>query len=504
MKKIFIIITISILSLILIIAAGSCSKEKSENRITGVPSEKIRITGADANTITKTTLNGLVTSWIQTTDKVGIYAPSARTLSSGGVAIANVEFTAASSGGSSAFNGTMYWGAANYSHIFYAYYPYAAGSFWSTDVPVSLAAAQTQSSANSTAHIGTHDFLVATPLTVTSPDNTNAIANEVNLKYNHLFTVLEFQIAGAGQLKAVKLQANSTLAFSGGTINITQATPAADAAYTFASQTGTSKEAVVTLTSPATLTATNTDTKVYMVINPGTPTGNCLVGVSVDGTTWTYINKLAPAGGFKRGIKYVVTVNAGEATLENVVVGLAGKIWMDRNLGATQVATSGSDILSFGDLYQWGRRTDGHQLRTSTVISVLATSDTPEHGDFITNSSAPYDWLGTQNLNLWQGASGANNPCPSGFRLPTQTELNDERLLWSSSNTAGAFASPLKLPAAGSRSYSAGALSTGYGNYWTSTIEVTSAYRLSFGTTGFANMGSRYNASGFSVRCIKD
>src|SRR5690554_918324 len=31
-----------------------------------------------------------------------------------------------------------------------------------------------------------------------------------------------------------------------------------------------------------------------------------------------------------------------------------GEIWMDRNLGASQVATSSTDEAAYGDLYQWG------------------------------------------------------------------------------------------------------------------------------------------------------
>ncbi|HBY01552.1 MAG TPA: hypothetical protein DEG92_03275, partial [Rikenellaceae bacterium] len=119
MKKIFINKTTSILSLILILSFGSCSKEISDKGVTGVSSEKIRITGADANTTTKTTLNGLVTSWIQTTDKVGIYSTQARTATAGGgSSVVNAEFTAASSGVNSNFTGTMYWGAASTSHTF--------------------------------------------------------------------------------------------------------------------------------------------------------------------------------------------------------------------------------------------------------------------------------------------------------------------------------------------------------------------------------------------------
>jgi hypothetical protein len=50
---------------------------------------------------------------------------------------------------------------------------------------------------------------------------------------------------------------------------------------------------------------------------------------------------------------------------------------MDRNLGASQVATSRSDTSSFGDLYQWGRRSDGHQCRNSSISSNLITQDIP-------------------------------------------------------------------------------------------------------------------------------
>jgi hypothetical protein len=124
---------------------------------------------------------------------------------------------------------------------------------------------------------------------------------------------------------------------------------------------------------------------------------------------------------------------------------------MDRNLGASRAATSSTDAEAYGDLYQWGRAADGHQKRTSGTTSTLSNSDTPGHGNFILAPNSPYDWRSPQNNNLWQGVNGTNNPCPAGYRLPTEAELNAERLSWSSNNAAGAFASPLKLPVAGYR-----------------------------------------------------
>jgi uncharacterized protein (TIGR02145 family) len=134
----------------------------------------------------------------------------------------------------------------------------------------------------------------------------------------------------------------------------------------------------------------------------------------------------------------------------------------------------------------------------------LATSNTPGHSDFITNNASPYDWRNPQNDNLWQGVSGTNNPCPSGYRLPTEAEWEAEKGSWSSQNAAGAFASPLKLPVAGFRYNSDGSLGNvgSLGNYWSSSIAGTYSRRLYF--SSLAGMSSNIRAYGFSVRCIKD
>jgi uncharacterized protein (TIGR02145 family) len=193
------------------------------------------------------------------------------------------------------------------------------------------------------------------------------------------------------------------------------------------------------------------------------------------------------------------------ASTFSTVISPAGKVWMDRNLGASRVATSSTDAESYGDLYQWGRGTDGHEKRTSATTSFLSSSDTPGHGNFITINSGSYDWRSTQNNNLWQGVNGINNPCPEGFRLPTKAEWESELMNWSSNNLAGAFASPLKLPVAGYRIYSSGPLSSvgSLGGYWSATVNGTYSLCLSFGS-GIAYTYSDSRAYGFSVRCIKD
>jgi hypothetical protein len=209
------------------------------------------------------------------------------------------------------------------------------------------------------------------------------------------------------------------------------------------------------------------------------------------------------------------------------VTSLTGRIWMDRNLGAEQVATSSTDALAFGDLYQWGRRADGHQCRNSSEQTTRSTSDTPSHGNFITvtrSTSFPTnDWRNPQNDALWQGVNGTNNPCPAGFRLPTDTEVRAERLTWSSQSHTGAFNSILKLPLAGYRDINGDILATAqgseYGFIWTSSDSGNSPtagdsyiqYKsdaLAYNNTGdnpasaFENPYDR--ARGYSVRCIKN
>ena len=180
------------------------------------------------------------------------------------------------------------------------------------------------------------------------------------------------------------------------------------------------------------------------------------------------------------------------------------KVWMDRNLGASQVATVHNDADAYGDLYQWGRGIDGHEQRTSSTTTTLSDSDTPGHGDFITTSSSPYNWRSPQNDNLWQGVDGTNNPCPSGFRLPTTTEWGEELTALSITNRDTAFASPLKLVSSGYRYYGGSFHSAGNeGFYWSSSVIGISARYLYF-NSGSANTYDGYRAYGLSVRCLED
>ena len=197
------------------------------------------------------------------------------------------------------------------------------------------------------------------------------------------------------------------------------------------------------------------------------------------------------------------------ATIVVEVKSKTGRIWMDRNLGATRVATSTKDVESYGDLYQWGRKSDGHQSRTSGIIYTLSNIDQPATTNFIIpTDDSPQDWRRPRNDNLWQGVNGINNPCPSGYRIPTETEWWEERNSWSTPNSAGAFDSPLKLTFGGSR-YTIFWGVDASGHYWSSTVSKleNSAF---FGSRSLrihpegAYIDIDQRAAGLSCRCIKD
>ncbi len=201
------------------------------------------------------------------------------------------------------------------------------------------------------------------------------------------------------------------------------------------------------------------------------------------------------------------------------------RCWLDRNLGASQVASALNHSESYGDLFQWGRLDDGHQDRKSkNIMMAFSNSDNPGHSNFIGVMDG--DWRSPKNNNLWQGVSGINNPCLSGWRLPTSDEWDIERLSWSSNNAEGAFGSPLKLTAAGVRYTGDQPLinASFNGSYWSSTIgshsifalnlhfrdysvlpsELIEANKLQAFIIDNASIVDAYRADGASVRCLKD
>jgi hypothetical protein len=195
---------------------------------------------------------------------------------------------------------------------------------------------------------------------------------------------------------------------------------------------------------------------------------------------------------------------SGPTAVIDVLNPTTGKTWMDRNLGATQKATSSSDAAAYGDLYQWGRGNDGHQCRNSVTTSTLSSSDQPGHGNFILAPTSQKNWRSPQNVNLWQGINGVNNPCPTGYRIPTEIEFDLDKASWSQSGSFWGLG-PLKFTLGGRRNGINGAfeLVNSQGVYWTSNYSGTLSRNFTF-PIGSVSSYDRERANGYSIRCIKN
>jgi len=356
---------------------------------------------------TKTTLSGVETHWkgvdsyAGNPDKIGIFSPQARTTEGGSNAVKNAEFTAQTSAKSSNFTGTMFWGADG-NHDFYAYYPRNPGfSGERTEVPISLASAQSQSAAGNTDHIGALDYMVATPLSV-------ARGGAVSLTFNHVFAMIEFQITGSGSLSAVRLTGTNALACTG-TIDLTQTPGVDDIAYTIA-QTSTSQTVTVTLGSAASL-STTTAVSVFMMILPGTQSGDITIELEIGGS-WKSMTKTPPAGGFVRGKKYNIAVlhDSRDGNLYSYKT-IGTQVWMTKNL-AYLPAVSPPNVWSNTEPYYYVYGYSG------TVVSeAKATTNYSTYGVL-------YNWIVAMNgaASSSSSPSGVQGVCPDGWHLPSEAE----------------------------------------------------------------------------------
>ncbi|VVH66858.1 hypothetical protein BSPLISOX_3156, partial [uncultured Gammaproteobacteria bacterium] len=214
-----------------------------------------------------------------------------------------------------------------------------------------------------------------------------------------------------------------------------------------------------------------------------------------------------------RCIQTQATISFKSQFYKEITSRYTGRVWLDRNLGAKQVATSGHDTDSYGSLYQWGRGKDGHEDRKNTSISSkLASSITPASSEFVKSTNKPFDWVkvdddGSNRAHAWKDG-GANDICPVGFNVPTNLELKNEINKAGISNRSEAFSSFLKIPTAGYRNReTGGVISTGPAVFlWTRDpfvdkgVQQAKYLSIDSSGVGFNNLDRAY---GFSIRCIK-
>ena len=209
--------------------------------------------------------------------------------------------------------------------------------------------------------------------------------------------------------------------------------------------------------------------------------------------------------------------------------------FMSHNLGADTSLDPHTPVVGLQGAYiQWGKRgpnTTGDSTldwqtaanNGSNGFAAAPTSSNSNSGS-ITGWSGPAatndSWNVTENTPV---KVTANDPCPAGYRVPSQTEWaavnshNTDFRTGTFNNSATNYGVALHygpdtitklltLPAAGYRTSTTGALNSRgtTGRYWSSTESSSNAYSLYFSSSNVIPASSNPRSRGFSVRCIAE
>ena len=215
------------------------------------------------------------------------------------------------------------------------------------------------------------------------------------------------------------------------------------------------------------------------------------------------------------------------------VAKVSATLWKEflcHNLGADMSLDPHTPVVGLqGGYVQWGRRgpntTGDSRVDWQTAANTTEFAAAPTAGNANAGTISGWNTTAAAN-NAWLTAGGAKtaaDPCPSGFRVPTQAQwagvvANNTAIYtgaWTNSNTyygssvsfgPNSTAKLLTLPAAGIRFNSDGSLGSrgSLGYYWSSTEISTNAYCLLFNSGSVTATLSTSRAYGFSVRCIAE
>lgn len=200
-----------------------------------------------------------------------------------------------------------------------------------------------------------------------------------------------------------------------------------------------------------------------------------------------------------------------------------GVVWAPVNCGY-KAPTADSKGFPYGKLYQWGRKYGQDyetELTTENIIDPLLSVFM---GSMADKSNVFYlSWTNYTNTRLWNLGTDSDpvkteyDPCPQGWRVPTNSELGDlidnytsrstnngQSGRWFSGSRAYQDSCPsVFLPFAGYLNDSGSAKNrTHYGYYWSS--QRNKMLYMSFSDAQGVELSSNTYACGCAVRCVRD
>jgi uncharacterized protein (TIGR02145 family) len=203
-------------------------------------------------------------------------------------------------------------------------------------------------------------------------------------------------------------------------------------------------------------------------------------------------------------------------------------------------ATAGNYKDIKGWMFQWGRPADGHQLRSSSRLTnnhpSMSTYNPAYFNNFYINAvDWISNWTSAAARKRWGDGSigvsstydqpkGAFDPCPPGWKVPSQkqwasifrpdaskTEAPGSATAntWVWTGNGYKVGDALYLPAAGYRNNgNAGIYNVGsYGSYWSSnylSLSSSLSYHLSFDSGSINAVNANDRSYGYSVRCVAE
>ena len=361
-----------------------------------------------------------------------------------------------------------------------------------------------------------------TTITVTTADGEHTATCTV--------TVLPIAVTG------VTLNRNTTTMFVGGTENLVATVSPANA-HNQNVTWSSSNPSVATVDTNGQVTAVSLGTATITVTTEdGARTATCVVTVMpIFVTNVTLRNSATILVGENRTLD--ATILPANATNQNVT-------WVSSNPSVASVdATGRVSAISIGTATITVITEDGNRTASTMVYTVTSTFD---HGVVIDNirwarrnvnapgtfADNPEDvgmfyqwnrrqgWASTGIVIGWNSSiptgttwEEANDPCPQGWRVPTEAELTSLRTVstWVNNYDGtsvngrifGTASNQVFLPAGGERISGNSGGGTSFGYYWSNTqsTQTTDAMHLQFSSGGVV-VAARPRVRAFSVRCV--